>query len=135
MCLDKVTKLNFDPKKEVTAYKVFLNISDKDLRACYFRKGKFTLNRWINEKDYRFFYVSNDTKIYIEHNNYTVEAYPYGFHAFASQKEAEEYNNFYTDGWAYIVRKVKLRKIVAEGTDSGYNSIVAQEMLIIDKEV
>jgi hypothetical protein len=119
MCLDIITKNGgFDPDKEVIAYKVFEINSNNQLISPNFGQIPFIKGRWLNEKPYRKFYCDDDLIESFWDSNI---CYKIGFHAFKNEEDASNYKKYLNEEYnrpdiKYCVLKVKLKKVVAKGT-------------------
>jgi hypothetical protein len=158
MCLDIITKADgFDPEKEVIAYKVFELVQENDFPPNFpvepliktelispnFGRRYFKIGKWINEKSYRCKYFDEDLLVGGGGNLYKT-----GFHVFKNKVDAKEYKRLLdkidkNSRRVYCVLKVKIRKIVAEGTQKfklfpneplEVQVIVAKEMFIMEGE-
>ena len=129
MCLTRVTKTEgFDPKREMMAYRVF-DVENEYFLPCFQGVNSMVADKWWKEKDHRHPW---------DQGSHTIEShwegrYPLGFHAFRRKQDAIKW----AESWGMeldlersCLARVKLRKIVAVGTQDETDVIVAKEMYI-----
>ena len=123
MCLDTVdkkTRTNVE-----YGYKVFYIWDKKLLGEFYQADGKFHGNSVYKKRKW---YKSSDTII-------GKLTYSSGFHVFTNKRDAIKY----IAGNSYKVFKVKIKNIVASGTQDSYGAqidkkvVVAKEMMILEE--
>uniref|UniRef100_A0A6M3XPJ8 Uncharacterized protein n=1 Tax=viral metagenome TaxID=1070528 RepID=A0A6M3XPJ8_9ZZZZ len=119
MCLSTIDKKT---KNWKVGYKVFDKYKNKLYPLYYNTSRPFKVNEWIKNplKITIYLFKVSDTFF---------ERYETGFHFYRYKEDAEKF--IYSNR---VVRKVKVRKLTATGTQDGYKVGVAQEMLILKEE-
>lgn len=126
MCLDRgFEKLPGNSKEWVTAWKVFYHSQMyKGLRFLYGRHvdhTRHTLKIGVTISDPKEERIWNTTAG--EHTYYLT-----GFHAFKTRSAAR----LYAGGvYGRVVRKIRLRKLTAQGTQGSFPALVGRQMVIL----
>jgi hypothetical protein len=122
MCLHTVSRKKLDPIPEF-AYKAFERDKEGHIGAIYMRHPRFEVGRWIEDRLNR------------PIGRAFGKEYLSGYHAYLKQEEAEKFKEYEESNRMnnIVIRKVKICKIVAHGTQSGSEVVVFKKMFIIHK--
>jgi len=131
MCLDTLDK---ETRQTEYGYKVFIK-ENECLLSCYFTIP-YKENKWYKSESENKLFVSKFARLpFISDKN---QYYTEGFHFFYDKRDAEYLaSHFNSSTSRHVVRKVKVRNIVASGTEliKCLNVGVAREMFICREEV
>lgn len=127
MCLgwiDKKLERKFKNKK--FGWKVFCKTTGNSLQSPIFRKKNLPTHRWLKEEDYR----KNKKKKFTN-----VPKYEVGWHIFLFRQSARRFLKFFQTDEKRIIRKVKFKKSIVYGWQSGDVEavVVAKEMFITNE--
>ena len=122
MCLSTIDKKT---KNWKVGYKVFDKYENRLLPLYFPIYYGFEENKWIKDHKKKLILVPRySTDLSIKE-----EKYKTGFHFFKYRKDAEVYRKQHR---ADIIRKVKVRKLTATGTQNKCEVGVAKEMFILE---
>ena len=127
MCLDRIDE---KPKKWVEGWKVFDRRNGKLYPACMPTAlpghKEYPVNEWIRDTRMNPKTIKSGSFIATAFN---IKLYPTGFHFFKTKTGASVWGSLST----FTVRKIKVKNVVATGTQDGCSVGVAKKIYIIDK--
>lgn len=123
MCLDKLSKF----KPATVGYKVF-SIVENELRFIYKGTGKVPINKWIDEKDFRWIKHPwlSCTMLSCSGGCY----YRKGFHTWHTLKAVRAYHNVSRPN---VIYKVLIKDPVATGYQNSHKVTVSKKIRLVKR--
>ncbi len=128
MCLDRLEKfpIRQTKKGEAWVWKVFC-ADGRNLRSLFCGSGgPIPRGEWLGEKSVRRMDSTRNRRLFTEHNPCRI--YPYGFHYYLKEADARVECESWCGG--KVVKKVRVRNIVAMGIQHNARVLVAKEMYV-----
>ncbi len=126
MCLDRLEKfpIRQTKKGEAWAWKIFSTDGHR-LSFPYYGTGLIPKGGWLKEETYNH---APSNRRHLLTGRYPERGYPYGFHCYLKEADARAECRSWRRG--RVVKKVRVRNIVATGIQDNARVLVAKEMYV-----